>query len=42
MTFGINTTAVSSDQKAAARRALTVRLAEAGYSKEQVEQLIPP
>ncbi len=42
MTFGINTTAVSNDQKAAARHALTVRLAEAGCSKEQVEQLIPP
>ncbi|MFG6664768.1 hypothetical protein ACGYKB_16010 [Sulfitobacter sp. 916] len=42
MTFSINTTVVSNEQRAAARRALTVRLAEAGYSKEQVEQLIPP
>jgi len=42
MTFGINTTAVSNDRKAAARRTLAVRLAEAGCSKEQVEQLISP
>jgi len=42
MTFSINTTVVSNEQRAAARRALTVRLAEVGYSKEQVEQLIPP
>ena len=42
MTFGINTTAVSNDQKAAARHALTVRFAEANCSKEQVKQLIPP